>query len=112
MVKLSYKQENIIKVSDFAMVKKGAEQQFGFKEGTTVYVAGSYWDQSTTDPYKYRLLFVVGPVEDNHLNLVKGGHLMDGKYLRKIKGKRAENLRAIFEEDFKPEEKESEQPAE
>lgn len=112
MVKLSYKPENVIKVSDFAMVKAGAEKLFGFREGTTVYVAGDFYDPSTTNPYNYRKLFVVGPIEDDHLLLEKGGHLMDGKFLRKIKGKRAEHLRAVFEEDFKPEAEQEAQAAE
>lgn len=103
MVKLSYKKENVVDVGDFTKVKRGAEKLFGFKEGETVYVAGSYWDQSTTNPYNYRKLFVVGRVVDNHFQVSEGGHLMDGKYLRKIKGKRAEDLRAIFEADFSPE---------
>lgn len=98
MVKTSYKQQNLLDVGCFAMVKKGAEEKFGYKEGQTIYVAGSFWDQSTTNGYNYRKLFIVSAVNDGHVDL-SGGHLFDGKYARRIKGKRAEILRAQLEAD-------------
>lgn len=92
--------KNVIQQGDFATVKEGALEQFGFARGELVWVSGSMWDQSTTNPYNYRLIFIVGRLKDDHLDLADGGRLCDGKYLRKIKGKRAEKLKAILDKDF------------
>lgn len=88
---------NVVEVGDFCKVSKGNDK---LPKGTDVYIAGSSMvPKSERDPYSFYKYLIVAKVIDNHID-VSGGILVDPKNLRKLKGKRLEELKQQYELDF------------
>jgi hypothetical protein len=96
--------KNVMDVGDFGIMKNDSLAEHGIPRNTVVYLAGSHMAMSETNFYNYRKLFIGAQVDkEGHLMIEredgKFGFFVDAKNLRKLKGKRLENLKKVYEQD-------------
>ena len=88
---------DIVKVGDFCKVVKGNDK---LPKGTEVYVAGSSMlPKNEKNPYDYYKYLIVAKIVDGHID-PSGGIMLDPRNLRKLLGKRHEELHKQYELDF------------